>query len=153
MNILDKLAAYAGNWAGTNTLQDPNTGNPDESSSTATLIPVLGGRFVRLDYTWSYQGSPQEGSLLIGYEAEANQASAYWIDSWHMGNKVMVCSGTTEKDNELSVRGSYGIPDGPDWGWRITLALEDEQRLGMIMFNIEPNGKEWLATEAHYTRR
>ncbi len=152
MNILDKLVIYAGNWSGTNTLQDPHSGKPEESPSAATLIPVLGGRFVRIDYTWSYEGSPQEGSLLIGYEAENNLASAYWIDSWHMGNKVMSCSGAAN-DSGLSVRGSYGVPDGPEWGWLINITLEEDQRLGIVMFNVEPNGKEWLATEAHYTRR
>ena len=35
-------------------------------SSTATVTPVLGGRFIRVDYTWGYQGRPQEGSLLVG---------------------------------------------------------------------------------------
>jgi hypothetical protein len=151
MNIFDKLLACVGNWSGTSTLQDPNTGKPEESSSTATVIPVLGGRFVRIDYTWSYQGNPQEGSLLIGYEAELKVATAYWIDSWHMGNSVMTCPGVADRDDSLSMLGSYGPPEGP-WGWRITLTPEEGQRLGVVMFNIEPNGKEWLAVEAHYTR-
>ena len=83
---------------------------------------------------------------------EAKVATAYWIDSWHMGDKVMICSGVADGNDGLSVRGSYGAGDGPDWGWRITLTPEEGQRLHVVMFNIEPNGKEWLAVEAHYTR-
>ena len=69
MNPVEGLAALAGNWSGTNTLQDPNTGKPEESPSTVTVTPILGGRFVRLDYTWGYQGTPQEGSLLVGFDS------------------------------------------------------------------------------------
>jgi hypothetical protein len=60
MSALDGLAACAGSWRGSNTLEDPNTGRPEESSSTMAVMPVLGGRFVRLDNTWSYQGQPQD---------------------------------------------------------------------------------------------
>ena len=47
MNPVEALTAAAGQWSGTNTLQDPNTGKPEESPSTVTVTPVLGGRFVR----------------------------------------------------------------------------------------------------------
>ena len=91
MNMLEKFMSYTGSWRGNNRLQDPNTNTPVDSPSTATIMPVLGGRFMRMDYTWEYLGKPQAGSLLIGYEAEAEVATAHWIDTWHMGDKVMAC--------------------------------------------------------------
>ena len=78
-------------------LQDPNTGKPDESPSTLTVTPVLGGRFVRLDYTWVYGEKPQEGSLLVGFDGPSQAVSRYWIDAWHMGSKAMKCGGTGER--------------------------------------------------------
>jgi hypothetical protein len=33
MNTIERVAAIAGNWQGTNTLQNPNTGKPEESPS------------------------------------------------------------------------------------------------------------------------
>jgi hypothetical protein len=77
VNPVEALTAVAGQWNGSNTLQDPNTGKPEESPSTATLAPVLGGRFVRLDYTWGYQGKPQEGSLLVGFEPKSGEVSGH----------------------------------------------------------------------------
>lgn len=62
-----------------------------ESPSTAVITPLLGGRFARLDYTWSYRGSPQEGSLLVGYRPDAEVVTAHCIDTWHMGHEVMAC--------------------------------------------------------------
>lgn len=151
MHILETLIGCAGNWRGTNTLQDPTTGKPEETASTAVITPLLGGRFVRFDYTWLYQGTLQEGSILFGYDKQSGAIAAHWIDSWHMGNKVMVCEGQEQDNNALSVVGSYAAPPGPDWGWRINLTMGDGT-LGMSMNNIWPDGREELAVEAHYTR-
>ncbi|MGH7719029.1 MAG: DUF1579 family protein [Gemmatimonadaceae bacterium] len=152
MTNLDLLTACAGSWRGTNTLQDPHAGKPEASPSTAMLTPVLGDRFVRFDYTWDYQGAPQEGSMLIGFEPEENTFNAHWVDSWHMGRKVMVCSGPTPSDSTLTVRGTYAAPPGPDWGWRIDITPDGGRALRMVMFNVWPDGREELAVEASYTR-
>ena len=153
MNDLASLIACAGSWQGTNTLQDPHAGRPEESASTATVTPVLGGRFVRLDYTWGYQGKPQEGSILIGFDAKAETFTAHWIDSWHMGNKVMACTGSKTDGPMLSVLGSWAAPPGPDWGWRTGITPEEGPSLRIVMFNVWPEGdREDLACEASYTR-
>jgi hypothetical protein len=151
MSALDRLAAAAGSWRGTSTLQDPHAGITDESASTATVTPVLGGRFVRVDYTWSYQGQAQEGSLLIGFQKKTGMATAHWIDSFHNGDKVMACSGSASDDGTLTVRGSYAAPPGPDWGWRIDVTPGGDT-LRIVHHNVWPEGKEELAVESAYTR-
>nr|WP_303652697.1 DUF1579 family protein [Paludisphaera mucosa] len=148
---MESLAGDAGEWSGTNTLQDPNTGKPEESPSTAGLTPVLGGRFVRLDYTWAYQGKPQEGSLLIGFDPESAEASGRWVDTWHMGRKVLDCHGTASADGAVVLRGSFAAPPGPDWGWRIEVASGgDGLRIKHVV--IDPDGKEDPAAEGVYPR-
>ena len=42
--------------------QDSHTGIAEESPSAATVTPLPGGS-VRLDYTWTYRGQPQRGSI------------------------------------------------------------------------------------------
>lgn len=111
MNGLESLLKCVGHWSGTSRLQEPHAGSPDVSSSTATIVEVCGGRFVRIDYTWAYNGTPQEGSLLVGFDTGA--ATAHWIDTWHMGNKVMVCGGMIEPSGPITVRGSYAAPPDP----------------------------------------
>lgn len=152
MSVLEEFMSYIGSWRGNNRLHDPNTNAPEDSPATATIIPVLGGRFIRMDYTWEYLGSPQAGSLLIGYEADADVVTAHWIDTWHMQDKVMACRGTTNDNSEISVVGSYGAPPGPDWGWRTRIRPQANQNLRLVMFNISPDGQEELAVEADYTR-
>jgi hypothetical protein len=153
MNALDVLTACRGTWQGTSTLHDPNTKAPEDSSSRVTITPVLLGRFVRLDYSWRYQGTPQEGSLLIGFESDTETVTACWSDTWHMGDKVMVCQGPKPSGRTLCVRGSYSAPPGPDWGWRIEITPEPAGALRVVMFNIWPDGvREDVAVEASYTR-
>ena len=151
MNVLDVLIASAGQWAGKNRLMDPHTNSVDESPGTAIVTPGLGDRSVRIDYTWAYHGSPQEGSLLIGYDASRGLIASQWIDSWHMGDKAMACEGPVVAGEPISVRGSYAAPAGPDWGWRIIVAIKD-QRLQVAMHNITPDGREDVAVEAEYSR-
>lgn len=152
MSALDGLIACAGNWRGTNALQDPHNNIAEESSATATVTSVAQGRFVRLDYTWEYQGKPQDGSLLIGFDPKADKVSAHWIDSWHMGRQVMACEGTGPSGSTITVLGSYAAPPGPDWGWRTEITTEDGRSLRVVMYNIWPEGRADLAAEAVYTR-
>jgi hypothetical protein len=151
MNGLDGLAACVGNWCGSNTLQDPNSGRPEESPSTLAVTPVLGGRFVRLDYTWFYQGKPQEGSLLVGFEPRSGAVSGHWIDTWHMGRKAMACVGGPPAAGMISITGSYAAPTGPDWCWRIVVT-SDGDTLRVTHTNIAPDGKEEPAAQGVYSR-
>jgi Protein of unknown function (DUF1579) len=150
VNPVESLAACAGSWRGANTLQDPNTGKPEESPSTVTVTPVLDGRFVRLDFTWAYQGKPQEGSLLVGFDPKSGEVSGHWIDSWHMGRAVLACKGTAA-EGTIAVRGSYAAPPGPDWGWRIEITPGSEA-LRITHTNIDADGTEDLAVEGIYSR-
>src|SRR5262249_36675781 len=144
INALEGLTTCAGSWRGTNTLQDPNTGRPEESASTLTVTPVLGGRFVRLDYTWGYQGRPQEGSLLVGFDPKTGEVSGHWIDTWHMGRIALVCLGSSLAEGKISVRGSYAAPPGSDWGWRIETTTSDDT-VRITHTNIDADGNEDLA--------
>jgi hypothetical protein len=152
MGMLDVLSGCAGAWRGTNRLQVSAQEPADESPSELNITIVLGGRFLRIDQKWARQGRPQEGSLLIGYDPDSQVATAHWIDTFHMGHKVMECRGVITKGGALDVRGSYAAPPGPDWGWRITLAPAAAGGLEISMFNIDPEGKEELAVSATYQR-
>jgi hypothetical protein len=151
---LDSLIASAGTWRGTNTLHDPKTKSPDESSGTLQVRPVLAERFVRLEYTWSYDGKPQEGSLLVGFDPLTKTISGHWIDTWHMGHQAMICLGTEPDGATFTLRGSYAPPTGPDWGWRIEItAAPNVDSLRITMHNIWPDGeREDPAVEAVYAR-
>lgn len=155
MKLSAALIACAGRWKGTSTLSDPEYGIDEVAATTADVVPLLGGRFVRIDYTWSYRGEPQEGMLLIGADPARARWTTHWIDSWHMGHLVMACDGPAgggvAASGSVSVRGSYAAPPGPDWGWRIDVTPGPDALL-VAMYNISPDGPETLAVESRYTR-
>jgi hypothetical protein len=158
MPSLDGLAALAGTWQATYELRgDPSFDS--DTPSTATVTPVLGGRFVRIDYTWDetdflQEAGPQAGSLLTGFEPEPapGTATVVWIDSWHNGRRIMVCPGVLLDSGGVDVRGTYpGGPGDPDWGWR-TVIEPARDGWTMTMFNVTPDGEEALAVSAAYRR-
>jgi hypothetical protein len=115
------------------------------------VTSILRGTFVRLDYTWSYQGAPQEGSLLIGLDPKSKELSGHWIDTFHMGRKVLTCLGVDQPDGAIALKGSYAAPPGPDWGWRIEIT-PGPGSLKIEHFNIDGEGHEDPAVEADYVR-
>jgi hypothetical protein len=150
--VLERLIASAGTWQGTSTLQDPGNIEPETTASLLTVTPLLDGRFVRLDYTWSYRGTSHAGSLLVGCQKKAYAVSMHWIDSWHNSDTVMALAGRAESPSLLAARGSYAAPPGPDWGWKIGVTPETEGALRIVMHNISPEGQEFLAVEGEYSR-
>ena len=152
MKDLSKLKSISGNYKGTNLLHDPHTNKPDDTPSNLNLTAILNGRFVRMDYTWSYQNAPQEGSMLIGFEPDENVVSMHWIDTWHMSNKVMALKGIAGSDGSIQVIGSYAAPPDPDWSWRIVIKPNDDRSLSIAMFNITPKGEEYPAVEGNYSK-
>jgi hypothetical protein len=107
-----EILSLAGRWSGTYRLiLDPNT-LVRVLTTVATLAPVAGGRFARLDYGWENNGKPQDGSLLVGFEKERSVATAIWVDSWHMGNKVLISEGKAAPGTVV-VTGSYAAPPVP----------------------------------------
>ena len=150
MSPLDALKASAGAWRGTSTLQDPHAGLAEESPSAATVTPEPDG--VRIDYTWSYQGKPQQGSILFGLDGAA--VTARWTDTWHTGGQPMDFAGPKPEGPAVTARGTYPAPPGPDWGWRIDVTPGGES-LRLVMHNVWPEeqgGQEELAVEAVYTK-
>lgn len=151
MTAITNMISMAGQWRGKNVLHDPETNQPEESESTLTWTPILDNRFFRVDYTWKYRGSPQEGMYLIGYEDGGRTISLHWIDTWHMGNQVMALNGSADEAGGFAALGSWGPADAP-WGWRIAIRPGEGGSLRMEMTNITPDGQEYPAVEAVYRR-
>ncbi len=152
MSISREIADCIGTWKGTNNLHlswDPNPLKQSESGLTVSLKGK--GQFVSFEYTWTFEGEPQEGIILMGSDPKTKAAQAVWTDSWHSRNTLMVSDGKVNDDGSVDVKGSYKVEGHPDWGWR-TLIVPENETLKVIMYNVSPEGEEELAVETVFTR-
>jgi Protein of unknown function (DUF1579) len=146
------LFGMAGSWEGpTRTWFDP-TASFDESRTTALIEPILGGRFLRLDYEGTVMSKPHAGEMLLGYESDDKRFTAVWVDSFHMASGIMVLTGTRRDDGIISVLGSYQA-GGETWKWRTVLRPIDDESLTIEAYNISPQGREDRAIETRLARR
>lgn len=150
MTIPGTMAALVGRWQGMNRLWlSPN--DPVWESETEAVISLTAlGKFLKLQYSWSVDGKQQEGLLVLGQEIAQGLVKAAWVDSWHMSDVMMVCEGEAGPQGLVWVKGAYAAPNGPDWGWKITLEAPAGRTFRMSMHNITPQGQEMLAVEAVY---
>ncbi|WP_373046896.1 DUF1579 family protein [Vulgatibacter sp.] len=147
----EALAAMVGQWRGpTKTWLDPSA-PPDESITEATVEPLLGCRWIRIDYRGRVLGKLHAGQMIVGFHKDAQEHEIAWLDSFHTGTAMMFSIGKASGDGSVSVLGSYAA--GPErWGWRTGLRMDDG-RLVLEAWNITPDGQEFPAIETRLARR
>lgn len=155
MSVPEILANLVGKWRGVNRLHTswiPE--NPlRESVSTAVVDLTARGRFLKIEYDWTYEDAAQEGLILVGDEKDSDLIKAFWIDSWHLSDKFMVSEGVQNGVGAISLKGFYTVPDHPDWGWRTDFEPSDENSFQITMYNVTPDGEESLAVEMKFERQ
>ena len=153
MALPNGFAGLSGEWKGTKRLYLNGESGPQKTSaSRLTVAKAARGSFLMLAYTWSFDGDPHEGLMMLGYDDKQNVATAAWGDSWHMNSKVMNCRGVLDESGAINVVGSYEAPPGPNWGWRMAIFSASVGELRVVMHNIDPDGQEDLAVAAEFVR-
>lgn len=152
MTLAELKDQLIGEWTGTNLLRlEPGT--PDRITPSDLIVStVAGGKFISLAYTWSFDGTPQEGFMILGYDKSDGLATAGWGDSWHQSGRVMLSEGVLHDSGEFDVKGYYSVGGHPPWGWRTTLKATSTGLL-LEMYNCEPDAPEELAVRGEYSRR
>jgi hypothetical protein len=148
--IMSGLEGLIGHWSGESQLfleSDTFT-----SKTSAHIRQGIQGQFILVSYVWEFEGSRQEGLIIFNSGIGKAPTRANWLDSWHMRNDIMHCSGIRDKEGMVALLGSYSVPSSPNWGWRIELELSGSDDLELRMFNISPDCDETLGVLAHYQR-
>jgi len=152
MSVNDDLAKYVGTWTGTNNLYLSWLPDPlRQSQSTLNVSLKANGQFVAFEYTWSYEGKPQEGIILLGCDTRSDAVQTVWTDSFHSSHTFMLSDGKVAENGDISVKGFYKVEGHPDWGWRTDMIPRDE-KLRIVMYNVSPEGVEELAVETDFIR-
>jgi hypothetical protein len=152
MSVNDDLAKYVGTWTGTNNLYLSWLPDPlRQSQSTLNVSLKANGQFVAFEYTWAYEGEPQEGIILLGCDTRSDAVQTVWTDSFHSSHTFMLSDGNVAENGDISVKGYYKVEGHPDWGWRTDIISGDE-KLRLVMYNVSPEGEEELAVETDFIR-
>lgn len=153
MKTINLSSKFVGLWKGTYRLVLSWLPNPDFISvSNIAIKCIANDKFLVLSYDWQHEGVGQDGLILIGNINKQAGVTASWVDSWGMSGKIMNCYGTINQKGDIILLGSYEVPDNPDWGWRIEIPCPNDNALQIVMYNISPEGEEFLAGDANYTR-
>ena len=152
MIAIEVFQGLLGGWRATNRLWLSPDDPVRESESLAVLRLLGREQFAEIEYSWAFDGKPQEGRIMVGQDPGSHAVKAVWFDSWHMRNDFMTCQGGVDPTGVAVLKGAYAAPPGPDWGWETLIepALQDAFRLSM--YNIPPGGGKELAVEANYSR-
>ena len=127
-------------WTGHSELWvDPSGDNADLSESSLQVDED------GLRYSWSYQGEQQSGQL------DWVNGEMRWQDSWHQFEGI-VLNAVTSHGSLLAGEYAYPAGSGPDWHWRIKLALRPNDTLVLQMTNIAPWGEEARAVRMIFQR-
>jgi hypothetical protein len=138
MTTLNDLAGSR--WAGQAELWLDRVGNAADLSDCTISVE---GDAVR--YTWAYEGKAHEGLLAL------RDGGADFSDSWH-SPQAMAFAAVDASWALVDVMGTYPAPEGPPWGWRISLALRPTGELVLQMTNITPWGERGRAVRMVCTR-
>jgi hypothetical protein len=96
-------------------------------------------------YTWSHDGKPHEGSILL------RDGGADYKDTFH-ASEGMRFEPWPVSGALLGLIGSYAMGGGPAWGWRIVLGQRPSGELVLQMTNVTPWGEDGRAVRMTFSR-
>jgi hypothetical protein len=152
MIAIDVFRGLIGEWRATNRLWlSPD--DPVRESESLAVVRLAGcDQFAEIEYTWAFDGKPQQGRVILGQDPGSHAVKGVWFDSWHMRNDLMTCLGGIDPTGVIAVKGTYAAPPDPDWGWEILIEPDARDAFRLSMYNIPPGGEKELAVEVSYTR-
>lgn len=153
MQVPESLSKFVGHWKGNYRLYESWEEESIFDSETKALVDFTAkGRFLKIEYDWSQQEKSHEGLILLGQDKDSDKIIAFWIDSFHLSDKYMVSEGKLDENGNPSLKGFYAVPGHSDWSWRTILDFHAEDSFKITMYNVSPEGIEYLAVEANYSK-
>lgn len=124
---------------------------PLESSGTATLKPILGGRFLEEENTGESFGQPYSGERIYGYNKGSKQYEAIWI--YTGSTAFLVLNGTSDDDGKtVRYSGAFLGPDGKPQELHVTFKQVDGDHFVVRLFGSGPADSAPVV-ETTYTRK
>jgi hypothetical protein len=113
---------------------------------------VLGGHYLRQEYTGDMMGQPFTGINILGYDNQSGKHVSIWLDS--MSTAIFYFEGFASADGKVITQEcSYDDPvKGPSL-WRTVTRIKDDNTVEFEMFLTPKGGKEEKMMEMTVTRK
>lgn len=149
------LGDMAGEWTYTSKMWMQADGQPEESSGTASMKMILGGRWLQHESKGTAMGKPFEGMGYTGYDNIKKKYVTIWMDSMSTG--LVSGEGTYDAKNKVyHDKGSFTCPITPEKerAYRSEWKILGKNKMVFSMFGANPGEtKEFKNMEMTFTRK
>jgi hypothetical protein len=125
---------------------------PVESTGTCEQKMVLGGHYLRQEYTGDMMGQPFTGINLMGFDNHTKKYESVWLDSMSTGIFYFVGTGSAD-GRTITQECSYDDPIKGPSVWRTVTRIKDDNTVEFAMFLTPKGGKEEKMMEMTIARK
>lgn len=146
------FATLVGSWT-TQTKEWMEPGKPPtESSGTAEMKMLLGGRFLYQEISGQMMGQPFSGIAIDGYDNLRKKYITAWMDS--MGTGIFMMEGNASADGRtIMLTGQHLEPGGGYMHHRAIWKIVDSNTQTFDMWGTHHGGQEMKMLEIRYIRK
>jgi hypothetical protein len=146
--VHERLAKRAGEYTTATKFTMAPGAQPVETTGTAKLKVVLGGRFLHEENAGSMMGQAYEGGRLWGYNNGTKLYEAVW--TYTNSTSMLTMTGKSDDGGKTVIyKGSYDEGGGPE---RLTITVK-EIDADRFSIEIKGEGEDAAVMESLYTRK
>ena len=145
------FATLAGSWT-TQVKEWMEPGKPPvNSTGSAEMKMLLGGRFLYQEFSGQMMGQPFSGVGIDAYDNIRKKYVTAWMDT--MGTGIFLMEGTASPDGKtITLTGQHEQPGGGHMSHRAVWKLIDPNMQTFEMYGTHHGGAEMKVMEITYTR-
>lgn len=146
------LASLEGSWVSkTKEWMDPQK-PPVESTGSANIKMLLGGRFLQQEINGSMHGKLFSGIWTVAYDNLLQRYVSTWMDT--MSTQIFIMEGTASTDGKtITFTGQHAEFGGGYMTHRAIWKIDSSNLQEFVMYGTHHGGKEMKMLETIYTRK
>ena len=146
------FASLAGSWTTHNKEWMEPGKPPKETTGSAEMKMLLGGRFLQQEFTGEMMGAPFSGIGIDAYDNLRKKYVTVWMDT--MGTGIFIMEGDASPDGKtITLNGQHEMPGGGQMSHRAVWTILDKNKFTFVMYGTHPGEKERKVMEITYIRK